>query len=192
MIELPNLLIVGRYEEETEESKWILERLKRIELQAERSYLNRWPDEPDRWKEWNVMALPGTYGKWMRFEFQRWERLGRDVVPVLKSRLTYVPILDLVDPLPVADDPPVLHHSWKLVPKEVHPDEGADEWLRKGWHDRIQTIEKQLGNRGFFSTPLTQTRGGWERMLRFHRLKIEHRNQGIHLVEVPEEDLCAG
>ena len=192
MIEKPNLLIVGRHEEETDENRWVLQRLRGIQEQARVSYLRRWPDEPQRWDEWNVMALPGQFGKWKRYEFQRWEGLGRSAVPFQSSRLTYVPMLDLVDPLPVADDPPVLHHSWKIVPRTPHPDEEADEWLRKGWHDRMQTLEKKLGNLNFFSTPLTQTRGGWEKLLRFHRLQIQYRNQGIHLVPIEEDELYAG
>ena len=189
MIEKPNLLIVGRYEEENDDNRWVLHRLRSIQERARSSYLQRWPDEPQRWDEWNVMALPGQFGKWQRYEFQQWEGLGKSASPHQVSRLTYVPMLDLVDPVPVTSDPPVLHHSWKIVPRTPHPDEGADDWLRKGWHDRIQTLEKKLGKLNFFSTPLTQTRGGWEKMLSFYGLQIQHKNQGIHLVPVEEEEL---
>lgn len=186
MIEFSRVLLVGRHEPPSDgPDVWIRDAAGVYEAGAQQCWFRRWPDQLERWDEWNAMALIGPFGKWNLVEFHEWEGLGTRLTPVLRGRIQYVPAVDTIDPQPVTGfDPPVLHNATKLLPMNGRiPGDAWTPFARKSWLESARTIEDQLERRGLYNFPESGTLRGWERLLSRESLSVTEKGSQITLVD---------
>ena len=178
MIEHPNVVLVGRFERAPLDfaGAWIRDAAGRFESIAQRAWFHRYPDDRDEWDDWNVIAMIGKFGAWHAVEFMGFEGFGTTPVPVLRSRLQFVPATRHIDPMPVTGyDPPVLHKSSRLMPADGKLP--GDKWTpasRKTWMVGCRTVEDYLERRGLYGFPTAGTQRGWERLLVREGLRINN------------------
>jgi len=131
----------------------------------------RWPDDRERWKAWNVIALTGTT-VWDRVKLLIYDGFGVDPFPTLQGGIDYHPTFGLADPFESSRvDPPILHQSWELFgPGDV--DDG-NHGVTAGLSERMRTLGRQLDKRGLTQHPLSATQRSWERLLVMRGLRID-------------------
>jgi hypothetical protein len=165
MMELPSLLLIGRREPTTEDTRTIRSILKDRVDRAEWLWRFRWSERPADWDAWNVMALHGTFGSWSMIDFQVWRDLGATPAPELTRVLRYVPFADVIDPIDVDPyDPPLLIGAYRLLgdvpitaPTKKKPYDGRS--------DRGFQFHRTLEQNGILSDPRIHTKRGFARVL---------------------------
>jgi len=185
MIEFPRVVLVGRHEPVPDgPESYFRDAAGAFEQAAHRAYFHRWPDRPELWDEWNVVAMVGEFGKWNLVELQNWEGLGTMVIPVLRARLAYIPATGRIDPVPVSGfDPPILHHATKLLPPDGRiPGDKISIVMRKSWMESVRTVEAQFERLGLFNYPTSGTLRGWQRLLAREGLRVEEGGRRPELV----------
>jgi hypothetical protein len=164
MIETVGLVLIGRQETITPETRSVRRVTDSLRERAHVAWANRWPDRYEEWSRWNVQSCSGAFGSWNYVDFLTYEGLGKKAVPKLTHRLRYIPLLDHIDPEEVPPfDPPVLHHSWRLfTPSETTND--------RGWVERLRRFEIRLGS--LLDRPESQTVRGFEALLSRQGLEL--------------------
>jgi hypothetical protein len=169
MLELPSLLILGRREPTTEDTRTIRSLLKEKIDRAEWLWRFRWEERASDWEGWNAVALHGTFGAWPMIDFQTWRGLGVVPVPELSRVLRYVPQADVIDPIDVDGyDPPVLIGAHRLL-------DGAKKISKKpydGTSDRAFRFHQMLERQGVLSDPRIHSKRGFQRVLNEQGLTV--------------------
>jgi len=179
MIDFGRIILVGRHEQITEERQYVLAALAPLLEQAARAMRERWPDRLDAWERWNVVAWHVDESPAPRIDLLRFEGLGSVPLPHLTERWIYVSRFHHIDPVPVPEDPPLLHRSSQVLdPKSLPPE--ACVSLPKCDHlgrvEAIMDIERALEHEGLLEAPQGQTARSLERLLRWKGLKLSKVN----------------
>jgi len=158
------LVLVGRNEPVSSETRSVRRVTDPLRERAHAAWRERWPDRYEDWSRWNVQALIGPFGNWTYVDFLTYAGLGSTATPHLVHQLRYVPLIDHIDPVDVDPfNPPVLHHSWKVLPES-----GQAE--TRGWVERLRRLEIQLG--GLLDHPDAQTVQGFKKLLARRGLEL--------------------
>jgi hypothetical protein len=186
MIEVRDLVLVGREEVVTEDTRPIHMLLDPWKRRARRAWLQRWPDKAERWDQWNVMACIGSFGRWSHFDFLTYEGLGEAWMPELVDRIRYTPLVECADPIEVSPvNPPVLLRTTRLLSE---PERKPHVHYA---YDRLLTTEKRLAKHGLLDHPLCVTKEGFARLCRYMGLVVETEegSRQISIREVTDADL---
>jgi hypothetical protein len=181
MIEQSQMVLFGRHEAVTDDTRALSILAEPFLATAERAWYVRWPDRLDAWAAWDVMALFGPVGGWQVVDFLEYEGFGRTHAPTLMDRWRYLPLLGIVDPVPIERDPPVLHQTWRLLPSDGHPD--APHAYRQSYVERLRTLDDKLERRGLFDPPQAFTRRGWDALLQSRGIEIIEDDHGRFKLE---------
>jgi hypothetical protein len=154
VLELPDVVLLGREEPVTTENRWAHDRYDMLTAHIGPAYVNEHTDQVDAWKGHNVFVQIGPYGAWTALEWQTWRGLGRVPVPHLVARVRLDLGLGLLYPVTVDPvNPPLLHWSHRMLgPGKVA--------------DKIAAFYEAVEQAGLLHDPAAATRKGWERIVR--------------------------
>ena len=197
MMDLGKVVLVGRHERANEDMKWLWEIFAAFQTRARAAMQSRWPDKIDAWDRWNVMALvqrtADSYGVIDFVEFHTYENLGLHPAPWMTERWRFVPMINHMDPEKIPSDPPVLHHSSRVLDRDRPPTSlshiPAHE--RPGVWDRIKQAEMDLDREGVYALPNAGTKEGLKSALAFRNLRMVSDKAGTFLVEpLPPDEMA--
>lgn len=192
MIEYPNWIRVGRDEVPNEDTRPLFDRLAALRDRAYAAWLDRYPDERGLWHRWHTMGLVGPFGKWHTVDFEMWAGFGRDAVPVLQHRLRYVIGMDQVDPVAPPLDPPVLHHTSRvLTPGTLMRLFKMDVRVAGSAYEKLQNAEAALKKESLLDPWHAPTRSVWMRLLAQQGVRIEGSLPGKIVVRRDERSISA-
>jgi hypothetical protein len=167
----------GRFEVPQVESAWIYRQAFDLCLEARTAYMDRWGDHPEIWENWHTVTLHGPFGKWTKVEFDRWHLFGTHPHPTLIQKLSYSRALNHIDPVRIPSDPPILHHSWRVIPDAHWQTDPLAPHHRKSWKEQVRRLEKSLNDYSIMWHPSAHTYYGWKYLLSA---------AGLRLVNLPD------
>ena len=178
MIQHPNKIFFSRWEEKTEENKWLYTSAYTLASAGKKLYFKTFSEEnKEWWAKWNVIELHGH--KSPKLHFVEYEHFGIHPYPKELRRIVFYPNKEIVE-LKILD-PFILHQSFNLVPVsglgEKDPLKNPKD--RKRWFEKCDLLYRDFEDQNLIDHPQAHYLSGWNELLSI---------KGLEVVNLPTKD----
>lgn len=179
MIQYPNRIYFSRWEEATEESRWLYTSAYTLASAAKQYFMKTYAEKPEIiewWQKWNVIELHGYDAP--RIAFVEYEYFGIHPFPKEIRRFVFYPQNKEIVELKILD-PYILHHSHKLVPeKGIKNDPLRNPKDRQRWFNKCTLLYDEFKQHHLIDHPQAHYVSGWKELLTL---------KGIEIINLPDE-----
>lgn len=176
MIQYPNRIFFSRWEDQTDDTKWLYTSAYTLASAAKRFFLQTYAKNPATlawWKNWHVIELQGYDSP--KVAFVEYEYFGVHPFPKEIRRFVFYPNQKEVIELSILD-PYILHKSHDLIPRTGM---GKDDPFRNPkdrtrWFDRCEELYRDFAIHHLIEHPQAHYESGWKQLLELKGLDVRN------------------
>jgi hypothetical protein len=181
MLNYPNRIFFSRWEEQTEDNKWLYTSTYTLAAAARKFFRKTYGKKPDTlewWSKWNVIELQDYDSP--KVAFVEYEHFGVHPCPKELRRFVFYPNQCEIIELKILD-PYILHRCHELIPTQGmgKQDPLKNPKDRTRWFSRCEELYRDFDVHNLVDHPQAHYESGWKQLLELKGLEVQN---------LPDED----